>query len=765
MNKQTEEENIIKKNLKYLELDLDNIPESISQFEPLDFRVTKSYQENKYKQYRYVPIKDIQILLSPTNRLNELDEKYSKASTIMTYLVPDTEENILRHTVFLNMIKNMKTSEIEDIEEEQKELNKKVPFKVKFPTNYLWQIYYSENTDKYFMIVPTEDSDYSAFFYLLKKKLKKRVIGKVFVPISNVEYSREFLNKSEFEDIENYLWLFTNDWPLVYEVYDKDNKLSIQIVGETEIYGKVKTSYKIKLSSKEEANRFYKLIKALFILQTELPHYFKFETNIDQYGSLEFYRNNVKVDYEDITEFIKDEYLDLLEKQKQADEDIKKYNKKLEELKDTSSKLEAEYLEKEKQISTFLECKKTFFGKVKYFFKYGKKRAKIKENKEDIIEELEEKEQTPKENKKVKEEKKKEHYTLEELIEEYKKYEVKETDIKNAVMDINALKLKNKNLNKKIENATLYIKEIDNHKKSIFEFWRYSNKDEMSSLPEGEEEEVNVEKTIVKVFDYEQDLENFGKAMDKLERKELNQDELDSIYITTTNINELLVDVRNGEATPKQIESNLKNLKEEAESEKSLLETEEFDIFGGIATDSRKLKTISNQKHRELPRDKFKILEINKTTKQLGYKLTLERINENIKAALEKIKLDDDLSVYIASNKKLNKKDINICNLNPENEIKEASMKEENKIEFYKINLKKGVNAIAYTNIIFYDNKNKTLPIGMDLSTKIVVDLSKIKLKEKTKKTFKIVCLEDEKDELSKTIIKSVNVTEYDIEE
>ena len=30
---------------------------------------------------------------------------------------------------------------------------------------------------------------------------------------------------------------------------------------------------------------------------------------------------------------------------------------------------------KEKQITTFLECKKTFFGKVKYFFKFGGKKG------------------------------------------------------------------------------------------------------------------------------------------------------------------------------------------------------------------------------------------------------------------------------------------------------------------------------------------------------------------------------------------------------
>ena len=330
-------------------------------------------------------------------------------------------------------------------------------------------------------------------------------------------------------------------------------------------------------------------------------------------------------------------------------------------------------------------------------------------------------------------------------------------------MDINALKLKNKNLTKKIENATLYIKEIDNHKKSIFEFWKYSNKDEVATLAEGEEEEVNVEKVITKIFDYEEDIEDFGKYMDKLQRKELTQEELDSIYITTTNVVDLLTDVRNGETTPKEIESSLKELKEEAENEKSLLEKEEFDIFGGISTDSRKMKTLSNQKHRELSKDKFEILEINKTTKTLGYKLTLERINEKIKLALEKIKIDEDISVYVSSiDKKLNINDINICNLNPENEIAEAVEHKENKIEFYKINLKKGTNAIAYTNIMCYDNKNKTLPVGMNLSTKILIDLSKLELKEVAKKTFKVV---HEEDELSKIIVKTVNVIEYDIEE
>ena len=223
----------IEEKLKYLGLNLDKIPVSLKKFEPLEFRIPKFYDEGQYRQYRYIPIKEIQILLSPTNRLDEIEEKYKKASPIGDYLDSKKEENILKYTTFLNMLKQMKISDIEKIEEEQEKLNKKTPFKIKFKGNYLWQIYYSENTDKYFMLVPTEDADYSTFFFLLKKQLEKTKVGKIFVPIRNVGYSKEFLKKSQFEDIENYLWLFTKNWPLIYEVYNKKDELSIQIVGET----------------------------------------------------------------------------------------------------------------------------------------------------------------------------------------------------------------------------------------------------------------------------------------------------------------------------------------------------------------------------------------------------------------------------------------------------------------------------------------------------------------------------------------------------
>lgn len=755
--------NSIKEKLEYIGLDLENIPEELKEYKPLEFRIPKFYEEKQYKQYRYIPVKDIQILLSPTNRLDEISEKYKQAKPLAQYLDGENEENILKYTTFLSMLKQFKIDEVEEIEKEQTSLSKKIPFKVKYENNYLWQIYYSENTNQYFMLVPTEDSDYSTFFFLIKKKLEKKKNEKIFVPIRNVEYSNKYLKKSEFEDIENYLWLFTKDWPLIYEVYDKRNKLCIHIVGETEVYHKIKSPYKIKLNTQEDANQLYKLLKAMFILQTELPHYFHFKTNINKNGELEFYLEDEKIEYIDIAEWISNQYHLGEEKQKVAEDLIEENKLKLEKLKVEIAAQEIEYLAKEKQISTFLECKKSFFGKFKYYFKYSKKNNKNKVKKEENIDESkieihhEENEELPKKKRK------KQNYTIEELVELYKVIELKENELKNVIMDINSLKLKNKNMQKKIENATAFIEEIDSHKKSIFEFWKYSNKDEMATLPEGEAEEVNIIKKITRVFDYEEDLENFGKKMDKIQRKNLSKDETDSVYITSTNLLEIINKIKINEFQPKDIETTLKEIKKEAIQEKSLSENEEFDIFGGIIQDRTKVSKIKNKKHRELAKDKFNILEINKNTKQIGFKLSLEKIIANLKTAMNKVVVPEEIPVYKAiGENNLDDRKINIFDINPEKEIQEAIKKENNKINFYKIDLKEGSNAISYTNCIFYDNQNKTLPVGQDLSTKILVDISKLQLDLKNKTSFKMVEFENEKDDFSEINIKTVTVFEYD---
>ena len=133
---------------------------------------------------------------------------------------------------------------------------------------------------------------------------------------------------------------------------------------------------------------------------------------------------------------------------------------------------------------------------------------------------------------------------------------------------------------------------------------------------------------------------------------------------------------------------------------------------------------------------------------------------ETIKKALTKVSMPEDVPVYKAIiNGKINNKNINVFNINPEKELKEVLKTEANQINFYKIN----INEISYTNFIFYDNKNKTLPIGQDLSTNILIDVSKIKIKLQNKKIFNIVDFDDPKDDFTTLNMKTICLFEYDI--
>ena len=193
--KKIEVDSKVKENLEYIGLDLEKVPKSLKEYSDINFRTLRGYDEKKYKQYRFVNVSDIEILLSPTNRINTIKEKYEKAMPLCFFLDSKNEENFLNFTEFLNMLNKVSIPQIEEIESEQKMLSKEIPFKVKFTGNYLWQIYYSEISNKYFMIVPIEDTDYSTFFYILKRKIENKKNDKVFVPISLVDYEGAILKK------------------------------------------------------------------------------------------------------------------------------------------------------------------------------------------------------------------------------------------------------------------------------------------------------------------------------------------------------------------------------------------------------------------------------------------------------------------------------------------------------------------------------------------------------------------------------------------
>lgn len=559
------------------------------------------------------------------------------------------------------------------------------------------------------------------------------------------------------------MWFFTKDWPSIYEVYDKNEKVSIQIVGETEVYGKIKSEYKVKLSNKIEATKFFKLAKALFILQSELPMYYKFEIQIDKQGSLEFYYQDKLIKYDDLSDWVNQEYKSLLSLGKTAITEKNLEQEKLSKLKKQSEDLEIEYLAKEKQISTFLECKKTFLGKMKYFFKYSGKKTKQKQEKDERLKE------TLSENSKEEiNEKLKEQYTLDELLEKGKKVNEHVLEVRNTKMDINALKLKNVNLIKKIENATAYIDEIDSHKRSIFEFWKYSNKDEIQVLEEGEETPINNLKPHSKVFDYEEDFEEFGMTMDKIQRKIFSKEELDNIYLTTTNQLEIINKLKTDEVASKELDQWQKQIKKDLQNEKDISEEDVIDIFGGLVEDTRKITKLANKSHREQPKNKYAILKISKSLKTVEYKVTLDNAINIVKEALLKNQLDQEISGYkwMAEDENIDTNEFNLFNLDSEKEIEDALIgSETGKINLYKMNFDKGIKAIALSNCVYYDNQNKTLPLGMDRDTRILAKILDTEISLKNKKVIRVARLENEKEDASKIIIKTINVLEYDIKE
>lgn len=746
-------DNEINKKLKYIGLDLKNIPEFLTNSSNIDYRPLKAYDENTYRVYKYVPISKIQILLTPMNRLNTIKEKYGESSSLKNYLKPENEGDSDKYITFLKMLKEVKIEEIEKLAKHQERLNKNIPFKIKFEENYLWQIYYSDINDVYFMLVPTEDLEYASFFYLLKKQIEYHKTKKeqmIYVPIVYENYSGQFLKNSEIQDLEKYVWFFTKEWPNIYEVYDIDGNMSIQVVGDTVVYENLISVYKNKLESKEDALKFYKFLKAMFILSTELPHYYKFVVRIDKNGSIGFSLKNKEITYENMFTMLAEDYKKAMEEIASLEKEKNELDDSIEKLKSISVEIDKEYLAKERQIATYLECRKTFLGRVKYFLKLKKKK------------EQDDKEQDDTNTKKVEKSREeivstnfviREFYTIEDIVKTYKELDILLEKVKDLRLDYNALTNRIESVNVKIQNANLYIEEIDKHKKSIFEFWKFANKDEKLMLNQGTTNQKISKRTIEKVYNYDEDTEEIGETIDKIQRNSLSKTDADSIYIAATEVLNVLNNIDNDEIVKKGLEE----LKEELENNRILFDTDKIDIFGEMSEDNIKVKILGDKKHRETRKDKLKILEITQDMELEEYKDKLKNILDNIKRIIDRQNKLVAIPAYVTLNKKEEVEGFQVLNLDLEEVIKEAE--DNKKIVLYKIKLKEDIKVVYFSNIIYYDNYNKTLPIGMDINSKCLLNLEKYKMNEIGKENFRISKLENE----FKIRTKEICLYEYEL--
>ena len=239
----------------------------------------------------------------------------------------------------------------------------------------------------------------------------------------------------------------------------------------------------------------------------------------------------------------------------------------------------------------------------------------------------------------------------------------------------------------------------------------------------------------------------------------MSKEELDSIYLTTTYVLSDINKISNGEQIT---EEYIDDLKEKAKKENSLLEKENFDIFAGMAYDN-KLKILANKKHREVEREVFRILDINRNTTAEDYTNYLKQVIKNLESAFEKIRIPVDLPVYKADLDKLNESNFNVFNIEGKEAIYNFSENDKKKLNLYKINLKEKTPILAFTNIAYFENNNKTLPLGMNISEGILLNNKSMDLELKVKQEIKMVTYKNPKDQLSDIEVKTIKVEEYDL--
>ena len=275
-----------------------------------------------------------------------------------------------------------------------------------------------------------------------------------------------------------------------------------------------------------------------------------------------------------------------------------------------------------------------------------------------------------------------------------------------------------------------YIKEISIEKKSLIGFFKYTNKDRKDAITKPEDEYK--EEKLHKIFNYELDFLKFAEDMDKKIRKNLDNDEISSIYLNINGMIKYINKYReysenkneNMEEYYQDLELYLKELKKiyiEIYGENSV----DYDIFGN----SQNFKTtryLRERAFREEDRELYKEMKFKKDMNLEELKDIIKENLDKIQNALSKIKIDMEVDIYKIGNwtSKLKENNIEIYNLNI-NEEKINIGKEDKTYNLYHLNIPAESNMLPLTNIVFYTNNNKTLPEGMDVSTQVIIDMSK----------------------------------------
>ena len=139
-------------------------------------------------------------------------------------------------------------------------------------------------------------------------------------------------------------------------------------------------------------------------------------------------------------------------------------------------------------------------------------------------------------------------------------------------------------------------------------------------------------------------------------------------------------------------------------------------------------------------------------------------IASSLNESLHKIQSNYDMPLYkvISVNEKLHPTDYNILDINVERELMSYDNKFESAVKLLKLNFKENFPIVYLTNCIYYDNYNNTLPNGMDVSSKVLIDANNFEYELIQKKKIKTNRYFNDIDSIYPKLIY-IYVEEYDV--
>ena len=285
----------------------------------------------------------------------------------------------------------------------------------------------------------------------------------------------------------------------------------------------------------------------------------------------------------------------------------------------------------------------------------------------------------------------------------------------------------------------------------------------MPSLTEGGPS-ISMKSNIKKTFSFELDFEDLGIKVDKMQRAELTKNEINATFLASTELLDTLNFIKNIEGNRKEIiDKTFQSLKEELDTE--VIGDVDFDIFGNMSEESTKVKTIANKHHREIEKNKLNILNISKETTEDEFLEIIEKKRKLINEAMEKITVPIEMDLYrvVKGNTLLDIDELCLYDMNPIHCFEEQSNSKETDVNLYKITIKENMHALFLSNIIFYDNTNETLPVGMNLSTKVLIDTNLYEFALRDRREFKTNMYSNNDEDASDLKVKNVTVYEYEL--